>query len=120
MSKTKMSVINDPAAYRKRCEPRDLEVVEESMAAFYLGLRELITVHGIADVMLVMQISVRIKPSLLEPDEERETFVSACLHFGDQAHALELAAYGHAYHRAELEARLNGIKAGAEKRARGE
>lgn len=119
MGSSKMSVINDPAAYRKRCVPRDQETANQALEDFYVAVYELANKYGIADVMIVTQVCLRLKTDLLDPDGIRETFASSSLHIGSEAHALELAAYAHAFHRAELEARLGRIKTNAEKRSRG-
>lgn len=119
MGRSRMSVINNPAAYRKRCEPRSQDDANQALEDFYVGVYELANKHGIADVMLVTQVCIRINPNPLDLESERETFASSSMHIGSEAHALELAAYAHAYHRAELEQRLGSIKSNAEKRARG-
>ena len=119
MTKPTLLAINDPAAYRKRCEPRSRDEVNQSAADFFVEMYALMNKHGIADANVVLQMSMRIEADLLEPDLVRETFVSSCFHVGDEAHALEMASYAHAFHRAELEARLGRIKSNAEKLVRG-
>jgi hypothetical protein len=113
-----MSVIYNATAYRKRCEPRPIDSLNKSVEDFMVGVYELANQHGIADVLLVTQANALLRPDLLE-DDTKEQFVSACIHFGNEAHALEMAAYAHAFFRAELEKRLGYVKNHAEKRALG-
>lgn len=119
MSKPNLSSIHDPAAYRKRCEPRDPEVANKAMMDFYEDLYELANKHGIADAMVSINLSVRIAPDPLNPDSGGETFLSSCIHIGSADQALEMAAYAHAFHREALETRLSHVKVAAAKRARG-
>ena len=119
MTKPKdMNVIHDPRTYRIRCEAREIEVVEEALTKFALDVYDLANQHGIADVMLVMQANVFLRGDLISNEPQREQMVSQCLHFGNEAHAVELAAYANAFFRAQLEQRLGFIKTHAEKRAR--
>ena len=119
MTKPKdMNVIHDPRTYRIRCEAREMDVVEEALTEFALGVYDLANKHGVADVMLVMQANVFLRRDLLSNEPPSEQMVSQCLHFGNEAHAVELAAYANAFFRAQPEQRLGFIKTHAEKPAR--
>lgn len=120
MSKSKMSVIHNPAAYRRRCEPRDMDTANEAVENFWVEFYELLNKHGISDVTAIAQVAVIIRPHDLIEGEPIDTFVSSCVHIGNEAHAVEMAAYLHAFFRAQTEARINTGKARAEKRGRGE
>lgn len=104
-----MSVVNNPAAYRKRCEPRDRDTCDKALEDFYMEVYALANKYAIADVMIVTQVS------MMFGDSDRETFATSSIHIGSESHALEMAAYAHALHRAELETRLNYVKSRAEK-----
>ena len=109
--------IQDPKSYRRRCVARPQEEVQKSVELFWIGVRELMHTHQIADVALCLQAVVEVKANDLI-EEDNEVFVSSAGHIGDQMHFVELAAYLHANARGELERILENAKVQGEKRGR--
>lgn len=82
---------NDPAVYRKLCEPRPIAEVEKSVEAFFRELYVLRVKHGIQDVLVGIQVSTI-------GETGREGRVTTSIHLGDSVQAEPMSAWLYGYH----------------------
>lgn len=112
-----MPYIDDSKGYRARCVPRPHHEAQTAVNKFIDEVRELMKTHGIADVVMNAQLAVTV-PARDLTEEDAESTVSLCCHFGDTTKAVEMAAYLKAYMRGEFEQILARAAVNGEKRGR--
>lgn len=102
---------NDPALYRRMCEPfASAEEANAALTAFYDELRALREKHRIADVHVTWSVNV------VFPDGETPSIGGA--HIGDPAKAESMAAWAFGFETADTRAQIERIAESGRKRAR--
>jgi hypothetical protein len=97
--------INDPANYRKMCEPfADAETAQIALDDFYRELRELRNKHKIPDMLTVIKISA------MRDGKEATAILTG--YNGDVLREPELAAYAYGESQANYEAYIQNLATG--------
>lgn len=109
-----MPQLHNPKAYRVRSTPIPLPQARDNSSAFMKDVIDLMTKYHIADCLVVAEACVEV-PARDLTEEDSEAFVTLVCHIGDQNKSVPMAAYGHAYMRAEFDSMVNRRKASGEK-----
>lgn len=106
-----MDKINDPANYRRLCEPITQADANKRVGEFLEELYTLRNKYGIRDVFIVTELTIK-------NEDGQEGELMAIAHFGNHARREPMAAYAFGAEQARRELTIAAVRRGAAKQTK--